>query len=207
MSSKRGSRCRRPNVLLVHCHDLGRHLGCYDRGVETPNVDRLASEGVALDEHFCTAPQCCPSRASLATGRHPHVNGVMGQLTWGWDLPETETTLPERLAEAGYSTHVFGVQHVQQDSESTYETVHTENGRALHVADRFGEDLADVTSDGPFFASLGFTEPHLTGGDDPPWTYRFPDVPDDAFDAYDAARSNRCRTSPTAPRSENRSRT
>jgi arylsulfatase A-like enzyme len=177
----------RPNVLLVHCHDLGRHLGCYDRGVETPNVDALADDGVLLENQFCTAPQCCPSRGSLMTGRYPHRNGLMGQVTWGWELPETETTLPEHLAAAGYSTHLFGFQHVVQDDERIYGAVHTTNSRARHVADTFAADLDAMTEDGPFFASLAFSEPHLTGDDDPPYSYRFDGVPESAFERYDAA--------------------
>ncbi|WP_277999987.1 sulfatase-like hydrolase/transferase [Halocatena marina] len=62
----------------MSCHDLGRHLGCYDRAVRTPNIDSLAEDGILLENHFCTAPQCCPSRGSLHTGRHQHVNGLMG---------------------------------------------------------------------------------------------------------------------------------
>ncbi|MFC6964880.1 sulfatase-like hydrolase/transferase [Halocatena marina] len=46
----------------MSCHDLGRHLGCYDRAVRTPNIDSLAEDGILLENHFCTAPQCCPSR-------------------------------------------------------------------------------------------------------------------------------------------------
>lgn len=175
-----------PNILLITCHDLGRHLGCYDRGVETPSIDRLAEDGVTLGNHFCAAPQCCPSRGSLLTGRYPHNHGLMGQITWGWELPSSETTLPERLAAEGYSTNLFGIQHVRHDSTSLYKEVHTENGRARHVGERFADDLPELIQGGPFFASLGFHEPHLTQGDDPPWTFRFPDVPDEAYEYYSA---------------------
>lgn len=176
----------RPNILFVHCHDLGRHLGCYGRDVETPHVDALAEEGVLMENQFCTAPQCCPSRGSLMTGRYPHNNGMMGQVTWGWELPESETTLPEHLEVAGYSTHLFGFQHVKRDDESIYGDVHTTNSRALNVAETFSDDLGELTDGGPFFASLAFSEPHLTGDDDPPYSYRFDGVPESAFEDYDA---------------------
>ncbi|WP_248910429.1 sulfatase family protein [Halocatena marina] len=151
----------RPNVLLVHCHDLGRNLGCYDRGVETPNIDELAADGVLMENQFCTAPQCCPSRGSLMTGRYPHNNGLMGQVTWGWELPESETTLPEHLAQIGYSTHLFGFQHVKKDDESIYGRVHTTDSRASNVSETFSEDVESLTDNGPFFASLSIDEPHL----------------------------------------------
>ena len=69
----------RPNVLLITSHDVGPHLGCYGvPTVHTPNLDRLSAEGVRFTNTFCSAPQCSPSRASIATGRYPHSNGVMG---------------------------------------------------------------------------------------------------------------------------------
>lgn len=177
----------RPNVLLLHSHDLGRHLGCYGRGVETPNVDALAADGVVLENHFCTAPQCCPSRGSLHTGRHPHVNGLMGQITWGWDLPADETTMSEYLSDAGYSTHVFGVQHVRQDSASIYDRVHVSTEPADGIADAFEADLGEMADDGPFFAAVGFVEPHLGPGDDPPYTFAYPERDDRVFESTDPA--------------------
>ncbi|MBO0702917.1 MAG: sulfatase-like hydrolase/transferase, partial [Candidatus Dormibacteraeota bacterium] len=104
-----------PHILSITCHDLGRHLGCYGiESVHSPSLDRLAAGGARFDNAFCAAPQCSPSRAALATGRHPHSNGVMG-LTHGgfaWDLSAGERPVATLLAEAGYSTHLFGLQHI-----------------------------------------------------------------------------------------------
>jgi arylsulfatase A-like enzyme len=154
-----------PNVLLVHCHDLGRQLGCYGADTETPHIDSLAAEGVRFDRYFCTAPQCSPSRGSITTGKHPQRNGLMGLTNvGGWELPRGEVTLPTCFSAAGYRTHLLGVQHEVDDDPGErlgYDTVRSESNRALDVAETFAASLDDLTDGGePFFASLGFAEPH-----------------------------------------------
>ncbi|THE65945.1 sulfatase [Salinadaptatus halalkaliphilus] len=164
----------RPNVLLVHCHDLGRYLGCYGADIETPRLDALAENGACFENHFVTAPQCSPSRGSLMTGRYPHVNGLMGLAHGEWELGDGERILPHYLSEAGYETHLFGLQHITQDTDRLeYDYVHSEGNLypgvapTVHQANR-AQNVADVVDgflereafEPPFFASIGFFELH-----------------------------------------------
>ena len=73
----------RPNVLFVLCDDLRPDaLGCYgSKHVKTPNIDRLASEGVLFKNTFCTTSLCSPSRASILTGLYAHRHGVRDNFT------------------------------------------------------------------------------------------------------------------------------
>jgi hypothetical protein len=76
----------RPNILFIITHDTGRHLGCYGRGAPSPNLDKLAEEGVKFTQAFCTAPQCSPSRASVLTGLMPHRHGLIGLAHRGFSV-------------------------------------------------------------------------------------------------------------------------
>lgn len=181
----------RPNVLLIHSHDLGRHLGCYGAAVETPHVDALAEGGARFSQCFASAPQCSPSRGSLLTGMYPHTNGLMGLASRGnWSFNDGVTPLPELLGAAGYETYLMGVQHAAADAgpwvgvsgrperlgyghvESYDEDVYL----ALDVAERFEERVTDMADGGPFFASLGFSEPHRP--------FRREEVPEEAYERY-----------------------
>ena len=72
---------KRPNVVLILNDDMGySDIGCYGGEIETPNLDRLAAEGLRFSQFYNTA-RCSPSRASMLTGLHPHQTGV-GILTY-----------------------------------------------------------------------------------------------------------------------------
>jgi arylsulfatase A-like enzyme len=149
-----------PNIVLVHCHDLGRHLGCHGRGVETPHIDALARDGVRFDRQFCTAPQCSPSRGSLLTGTHPQRHGLLGLSHLGWDLDPDRPTLPELLSAAGYTTQHVGMREDHPPGKLGFEAREESSTRARDVADLFADLLPGLAEDSPFLASLGFSEPH-----------------------------------------------
>lgn len=101
----------RPNLLLVHWHDVGRRLGAYGvSDVATPNLDRLAAEGIRFDRGYAAAPECSAAHSALFTGRYPHSTGMLGHLHLGWGYEPDERTLPMLLRDAGYRTALVGVQ-------------------------------------------------------------------------------------------------
>ncbi|HEX2541279.1 MAG TPA: arylsulfatase [Caldimonas sp.] len=108
----------RPNVVLILNDDMGySDIGCYGGEVETPNLDRLAANGLRFSSFYNTA-RCSPSRASMLTGLHPHQTGV-GILTYdsgpegyAGNLNDRCVTIPEALKANGYRTYMSGKWHV-----------------------------------------------------------------------------------------------
>jgi len=107
-----------PNILLILLDNTGwGDFGCYGggalRGAPSPRIDKLASEGILL-QNFNTEPQCTPSRSALMTGRHPIRSGTqtvpVGVPYYG--LIPWETTIAELLSDAGYATAIFGKWHL-----------------------------------------------------------------------------------------------
>jgi arylsulfatase A-like enzyme len=108
-----------PNVLLIYVDDLGYgDLGCYGHPViQTPNIDRLGSEGLRLTQHYAPSALCSPSRAALLTGRTPYRTGVESWIPedTGIYLHKQETTIAELLKEKGYATAIIGKWHLNSD--------------------------------------------------------------------------------------------
>ena len=107
---------KRPNIVIIVADDLGWNAVGYHGGfVKTPNIDRIASQGVAL-ERFYVSPMCSPTRAGLLTGRYPMRYGMARSVVRPWaqfGLPPGERTLAEALGEAGYPNRgAFGKWHL-----------------------------------------------------------------------------------------------
>ena len=111
---------KRPNIIVILADDLGySDLGCYGGEIHTPNLDRLASEGVRFT-HFYNASRSCPTRASLLTGLYQHQAGI-GRMTFDNHLPgyrgtlsHNAVTIAEVLKTAGYRTSMIGKWHVAE---------------------------------------------------------------------------------------------
>lgn len=154
---------RRPNILLITCHDLGRHLGCYGiETVRTPHLDGLAGDGVRFERVYCVAPGCSPSRAALATGRYPHSNGVMGLAhePFGWDLAPGERHIAELLCASGYESHLFGLQHVTTRVERLGFTYVHERGLAPVVSAQVASFMHGPRPAVPLYIEVNLEEPH-----------------------------------------------
>lgn len=108
---------QKPNVLFILCDDLRWNaLGCAGHPtLKTPNVDRLAGEGVRFSNAFCTTSLCSPSRASILTGLYAHAHGVRDNFT---ELPAALPHWPGRLADAGYETAYLGKWHMGENNDS-----------------------------------------------------------------------------------------
>src|SRR5579884_3672098 len=102
----------RPNILYIHSHDTGRYLQPYGHPVPTPNLQKLASEGVLFRQAFSAAPTCSPSRASLLTGQCPHRNGMLGLAHRGFAMTDYRRHILYTLRDAGYTSVLAGLQHI-----------------------------------------------------------------------------------------------
>ncbi|MFH5803169.1 sulfatase [Alienimonas sp. DA493] len=111
-----------PNVVLIIADDLGDgDLGCQGHPhLRTPNIDRLAAEGVQFTNAVLTISSCSPSRASLLTGKYPHETDAE-QLHW--PLPGRNETFSERLKAAGYFTAAVGKWHLGNEVKDRFDLV------------------------------------------------------------------------------------
>lgn len=107
---------RKPNLLFLMADDHARYvLRCAgNQRAVTPNLDRLAEEGVRFGRHYCNSPVCTPSRQSILTGQLPHSAGVTVLST---PLSEDKPTLAKQLAGHGYETAVFGKMHFNRSGQ------------------------------------------------------------------------------------------
>lgn len=176
-SSEASAKDGKPNILFVlsddHSHPF---LGCYGRPeMKTPNLDRMAAEGMMFRRMFTGAPQCVPSRATIMTGRSP----VAARITrFSSPLPRDEITFPEILkSEAGYfvgvcgrSYHLDGSGRAPAATESVFEEHHMQTFKdRFDFVDATGQDNVPAKmneffdqrpQDKPFFLWVNFSDPH-----------------------------------------------
>ncbi|MDP0494589.1 MAG: sulfatase [Verrucomicrobiota bacterium JB024] len=160
-----------PNLIILHCHDLGQHLGCYGRN-DSPSaaIDGLAAEGALFRYSFCTSPGCSPSRAALWTGYYPHQTGVFGltHATFAWSMTGKGTHLARYLGDQGYETLLVGGYHEDDSVDKLgYGRICTrDEGLCFRPVDELAGVCEDYLArrrehrERPFFLSVGIFEPH-----------------------------------------------
>ncbi len=151
---------RPPSVVLILADDLGwAELGCYGNSFnETPNLDRLAKQGVLFTNAYAAAPVCSPYRAALMTGQTPARIGVTDYLRPGadWHLPDEMTTLPELFRRAGYVTGMTGKWHL-----SGYDNRGVKSGPGKHGFDEVMVSEQIGIAGGSYFHPYKLFDPKL----------------------------------------------
>ncbi len=105
---------QKPNIIYILADDLGYgDLSCYGQThFQTPNLDKMAAEGMMFTQHYAGTTVCAPSRSSLMTGLHTGHTPIRGNKEWKpegqWPIPDSTFTIAEMLKSAGYTTGAFG---------------------------------------------------------------------------------------------------
>ncbi len=138
-----------PNILFVFADQLRYSaLACHgNRVVQTPNLDRLAREGVVFDQAFSSCPICSPYRAQVLTGRYSHANGVIDN---EYALFEGETTVAHALKGSGYRTAYVGKWHLGHPPYTEPARVGFDDLYAYNCTHRYYDVSYWHNEDGPF---------------------------------------------------------
>ena len=132
-----------PNILFIMCDQLRADaLGCTGTWVKTPNIDRLAREGVRFLNCVTTSPVCLPARISMATGRYPHNTGVWDNCPF--ELPEGTPTWMAAIRDAGYRTSLFGKTALHRRGPDLRKFEHVLNSYGLDDVDEIRGPRASV---------------------------------------------------------------
>lgn len=151
------SAAERPNFVFFITDDISPDdLGPYGNTfASTPNLDRMAAEGLVFDNAYLTASSCSVSRCSIVTGRYPHNTGAP---ELHMRLPEDQVTFVEKLAEAGYHTILSGKNHMGDPQDLGF--VKTTGGGGPSGSEHWEELLKNRPDDQPFFAWFASHDAH-----------------------------------------------
>lgn len=154
LSSTTPSRAdERPNFIVFIADDMAwDDCGAYGHpAIRTPNIDRLAKEGMRFDQAFLTCSSCSPSRSSILTGRYPHSTGAM---ELHQSLPPSQVTIAQLLKKQGYYTASAGKWHLGNNVRGQFDTI------AEGQKGAWQQVVRERPRDQPFFMWLAFYDPH-----------------------------------------------
>jgi arylsulfatase A-like enzyme len=156
-SGASAGRSDRPNFVIMIADDMGYgDAGCYGHPhIRTPNIDRLAREGMKFTHAFLTCSSCSPSRSSIMTGRYPHSTGAK---ELHQPLPADQVVFAGLLKKAGYYTASAGKWHLGNAAKENFDTV--AGGGGPSGCEKWVETLQNRPNDKPFFLWLAAIDPH-----------------------------------------------
>jgi N-sulfoglucosamine sulfohydrolase len=165
---------KQKSVILMIADDHSFQLGAYgDKKIKTPNLDRLAAQGVRFSNAFATVASCSASRAVILTGLYTHSNGQFGHAhdyhnlhTHSWVEP-----LPKLLKRAGYSTGLVGKFHVKPEALYGFDVQASGNtdeklgdgARNVYGMAQAARKFIEGTNGKPFYLHVGYSDPHRQG--------------------------------------------
>ncbi|MCB0645867.1 MAG: sulfatase [Saprospiraceae bacterium] len=160
-------RNKQPNILLIVSEDNGPDLNCYGVAeVKSPNLDRLAAEGMLFENASVTYSVCSPSRSTIFTGLYPFQNGQMGLATHGYRMYDEAAvnTLPVLMKKGGYRTACLGKIHVNPESAIPFDfrPIKNDNFEKKGLPE-YAVQAASFMKAGeePFFLMVNFPDAHF----------------------------------------------
>jgi len=198
---------KKPNILFIMTDDHASHaMSCYGSKInKTPNLDRIANEGMRFTNSFCTNSICAPCRAVILTGKYSHINGVKDNRQ---KFDGSQQTFPKLLQKAGYETAIIGKWHLKTDPTgfdywnilpgqgTYYNPAMREMGRRRKYVGYTTDILTDHalkwlkgrTGEKPFCLMYHHKAPHRNWQPGPKYLTMYDDVtipePDNLFDDY-----------------------
>ncbi len=164
------------NILYIHTHDSGRWFQPYGYNIPTPNIMRLAGEGILFRHCYNAGPSCSPSRAGLLTGMSPHSCGMLGLAHRGWKLNDYSKHIVQFLKAQGMETVLCGIQHEAPEEsmigydqvlqDQNYNMGATKDDRAdwdrmnARAVASYIRERGSTSCKKPFFLSFGMFNTH-----------------------------------------------
>ena len=147
----------RPNFIIFIADDQAwNDVGCYGHpSIRTPNIDKLAKDGIKFEYAFLTCASCSPTRCSVITGRYPHSTGAR---ELHQSLPANQIAFPGLLKQAGYYTAMAGKWHLGQDAKKNFDMV--ARGGGPSSCEKWVDTLKNRPKDKPFFMWFASVDPH-----------------------------------------------
>jgi iduronate 2-sulfatase len=172
----------RPNVLLILVDDLKPAIGCYgDPVAKTPNIDRLAAQGMRFDLAYCNQAVCAPSRFTLMLGSHSTSTGLYGLGSQLREIVPDAVTMPQHFAKHGYRTEslgkVFHIGHGNNGDPESFSVPHFHD-KVIEYVDPASTDGGKLTREEAYFTNqkLGQIKSLPRGA-----AFESPDVPDTSY--------------------------